>query len=265
MLREGNTAVGGAYALYLQARGHLQRFERAENLESAISLLQKALEQDPAYALAYAALGEAYWRLYELKKRPELVALAQDNCRKALGLNDLLAPVHVTLGMIHRGTGKGEEALADLRRALDRDPRSAEAYREMGRAERALGRNAGSGAGIPQGRGAAALGLGRAQLPRRPARRREPPRGSRGRVPARHRPRSGQPARLHQPRRRLLPPGEARGSGGALSAAPSAIRPTAAALSNLGSSLFYLGRYDEAARVFEEAVRAERSGRRRPG
>jgi tetratricopeptide (TPR) repeat protein len=140
ILQQGNTAVGGAHALYLQARGHLQRFERAENLESALSLLQKALERDPAYALAYAALGEAYRRLYELQKRPELVALAWDNCRKALDLNDLLAPVHVTLGMIHRGTGKEEEALADLQRALDRDPRSAEAFREIGRAQRALGR-----------------------------------------------------------------------------------------------------------------------------
>jgi eukaryotic-like serine/threonine-protein kinase len=140
VLQQGNTAVGGAYALYLQARGHLQRFERAENLESALSLLQKALEQDPGYALAYAALGEAYWRLYELQRRPELVALAQENCRKAIGLNDLLAPVHVTLGMIHRGTGKAEEALADLQRALDRDPRSAEAYRETGRVLQSLGR-----------------------------------------------------------------------------------------------------------------------------
>ena len=109
VLQQGNTAVGGAYALYLQARGHLQRFERAENLENALSLLQKALEQDPGYALAYAALGEAYWRLYELQKRPELVTLAQDNCRKAIGLNDLLAPVHVTLGHDppRHGQGRG--------------------------------------------------------------------------------------------------------------------------------------------------------------
>ena len=71
VLRQGNTAVEGAYALYLQARGYVQRFERAENLENALSLLQKALEQDPWDALAYSALGETYWRLYELQKRPE--------------------------------------------------------------------------------------------------------------------------------------------------------------------------------------------------
>jgi tetratricopeptide (TPR) repeat protein len=253
VLRQGNTAVGGAYALYLQARGHLQRFERAENLENAISLLQKALEQDPAYALAYAALGEASWRLYELQKRPELVALAQDNCRKAIGLNDLLAPVHVTLGMIHRGTGKEEEALADLQRALDRDPRSAEAFREIGRAQRALGRTKEAEQAF---RRAAELRpsdwavhnyLGALYL-------------AENRLAE---------AEVEFLRVIALAPDNPRGytnvgvvcfRQGRLEDAEGAfrrsvaIRPTAPALSNLGGTLFFLSRFEESARTFERAV-----------
>jgi tetratricopeptide (TPR) repeat protein len=253
VLQQGNTGVGGAYALYLQARGHLQRFERAENLENALSLLQKALEQDPAYALAYAALGEVYWRLYELQKRPELVTLAQDNCRKAIDLNDLLAPVHVTLGMIHRGTGKEEEALADLQRALDRDPRSAEAFREIGRAQRTLGRTKEAeqafrrAAGLRPSDWAVHNYLGALYL-------------AENRLAE---------AEVEFRRVIALAPDNPRGytnvgvvcfRQGRLEDAEGAfrrsvaIRPTAPALSNLGGTLFFLSRFEESARTFERAV-----------
>ena len=253
VLQQGNTGVGGAYALFLQARGHLQRFERAEDLESAISLLQKALEQDPAYALAYAALGEAYLRLYELQKRPEAVALAQDACRKAIGLNDLLAPVHVTLGMLHRSTGRAEEALADLQRALDRDPRSAEAFREIGRAQRAVGRTKEAEEAF---RRAAAL---------RPS------------DWAVHNYLGGlyvaenrlSEAEVEFRRVIALAPDNPRGytnvgvvcfRQGRLEDAEGAfrhsvaIRATAPALSNLGGTLFFLSRFEESARTFDSAV-----------
>ncbi len=254
VLQHDSTAVGGAYPLYLQARGNLQRFEHAGNLERAISLLQKALEQDPAYALAYAALGEAYWRLYELQKRPELVALAQDNCRKAIGLNDLLAPVHVTLGMIHRGTGKEREALTDLQHALDRDPRSAEAYREMGRVQRALGRTKEAEQAFRRAEelrpsdwavhnylGALYVAMNRlaeaeARFRRVIALAPNNPRGytNVGAVCFRQ----GRLEQAEDAFRRSV-----------------AIRSTAPAASNLGTTLFFLGHYEEAARAFEVAVK----------
>jgi tetratricopeptide (TPR) repeat protein len=256
VLEQGNTSVGGAYAVYIEARGHLQRFERADELESAISLLQKALEQDPGYALAYAALGEACFRLYELQRRPELVSLAQDNCRKALDLNDLLAPVHVTLGMLHRGTGHPEEALADLQRALDRDPRSAEAYREIGRVEEALGhmdeaeRAFLRAAELRPSDWAVHNYLGGLYT-------------ASGRLAE---------AEVQFWRVVALAPDNARGYTnvgavcylqGRLKEAEGVfrrsvqIRPTAPALSNLGTTLFYLGRYEESARAFQDAVKQD--------
>ena len=254
VLEQGNTAVGGAYAVYIEARGHLQRFERADDLESAISLLQKALEQDPGYALAYAALGEAYFRLYELQKRPELVSLAQDNCRRALALNDLLAPVHVTLGMLNRGTGEAEAALADLQRALDRDPRSAEAYREIGRVKEALGRREEAeraylrAAELRPSDWAVHNYLGGLYA-------------ASGRL---------REAEVEFWRVVALAPDNARGYTnvgavcflqGRLEEAEGVfrrsveIRPTGPALSNLGTTLFYLGRHEESAGAFEQAVK----------
>ena len=141
-LRSGGTTVGEAYPLYLEARGHLQQYDEEGSLQRAISLFQQAIQRDPEYALAYAGLAEAQWRLYLLSRGAERVDLATRACERALRLNDLLAPVHVTLGIVHAGTGKAEEALADFDRALALDPASADALREKGRALEALGRAA---------------------------------------------------------------------------------------------------------------------------
>lgn len=139
VLAAGGTSVADAYQLYLEGRGHLLRYEQAESLETAIGLFQQALQRDPGYALAYAGLGEAYWRQYNLTKRPESAELAQKACRRALELNDLLAPVHLTLGLVHNGTGHPDEALADFNRALALSPKSPEALSGLGRAYEAKG------------------------------------------------------------------------------------------------------------------------------
>jgi Tfp pilus assembly protein PilF/TolB-like protein len=247
------TPVAGAHADYVRARGHIQRFERKENVEEAISLLQRTLEQDPAYAPAYASLGEAYWRLYELTRRPELVDLARENCRKALALNELLSSVYVTLGIVERGTGEPEKALADLQRALDRDPRSADALRELGWTQVALGR---TDRGEEALRRALALrstdwsthnylGLlllrqerfdeAEREFRRVIALNPEIPRGysNLGTVCYRE-------AKLDEAERMFRRSVE--------------IRPTPGALSNLGTTLFYLARYGQAAEAFEKAV-----------
>ena len=139
-LHAGGTSVGGAHAVYLEARGYLQRYEQVASLEKAVSLFQQALQQDPGYALAYAGLGEAQWRLFRLTRGAERVELARKASERAIQRNDLLAPVHVTLGMIRTGTGEAEAALADFDRALALDPANTDALREKAAAYQALGR-----------------------------------------------------------------------------------------------------------------------------
>jgi eukaryotic-like serine/threonine-protein kinase len=140
VLAAGTTTVASAWELYVQGRGHLQRYESEESLGLAISAFQSAIQKDPAYALAYAGLGEAQTLRYRLTKDPQSVELAQKACARALSLNDLLAPVHVTLGLLHTNTGQPEEAVQDLQRALALDPVSGEALRALGKAQEALGR-----------------------------------------------------------------------------------------------------------------------------
>lgn len=134
------TADPAAYDDYLQALGYLQRYERAASLDTAIRLLERALEEDPGYALAQAGLAEAYWRKYELTKDVQWVEPAEAHSQHALDLNDQLAPVHVTLGLIYTGTGRPAEAVGTFERALALNPTDAAAYRGLAKAYEAQGR-----------------------------------------------------------------------------------------------------------------------------
>jgi len=145
VLTAGHTTVPGAYEFYLQGRGYLQEYvqdrQKTEKLiNTAISLFERAIDQDSRYALAYAGLGEAYWRKYRATKDTQWIEHAVRNCEHAVELNDLLAPVHVALGMVQRGTGRYEEAIMEFQLALKLNPLSAEGYRELAEAYRVRGR-----------------------------------------------------------------------------------------------------------------------------
>src|SRR4030095_14390082 len=128
------TTVPKANDFYIQARSYLVRFENVTNIDAAIGLFEGAIQQDPNYALAYAGLGEAYWRKYQGTKDTQWVPKAVANCQRAQELNGDLVEVAITLGLIKTGTGKSQEAIEHFQRALELDPVSSEAYRGMARA-----------------------------------------------------------------------------------------------------------------------------------
>lgn len=134
----GGTSVPSAYEAYVQARGHLQRYEKLENVDAAVVALQRAVTQDPRFALAHAGLGEAYWRKYNLTKDTSWASAARTSCATALGLADGLAAVYVTLGLIDSGTGRYENAVDELKHAVSLDPLNSDAYRELANAYQAL-------------------------------------------------------------------------------------------------------------------------------
>jgi serine/threonine-protein kinase len=140
VLAIGGTTVPSAYEYYMQGRGYLQRYEAAQNVDTAISLFNLALGQDRRYALAEAGLGEAYWRKYEQTKDTRWAEQAKKSSAAAIGLNDKLAQVYVTLGMIHTGTGHFDEAVQNLQKALTLDPINSDAFRELAKTYQQMGR-----------------------------------------------------------------------------------------------------------------------------
>jgi serine/threonine-protein kinase len=253
LLRAGGTGTPGAYDFYVQGRGYLQRFERIESVDSAISLFERAISADDKFALAHAALGEALWRKYDLTKDAALVNRARGECAKAVAINDETAAVHVTLSLLARGTGEYENAVKEARRALALDPVNADAHRELAKAYEALGQFSQAEATYKSAIDTrpgdwsvySALGIFYASQKR-------------------------YDDALAQFRRVVeLTPDNAQGysdQGGIQfflkqyeEAARSfersvAIQPTGAALSNLGTLDFRLGKFDEAATAFERAA-----------
>jgi serine/threonine-protein kinase len=261
VLAAGQTSAPVAHQAYVQARGLLQRYDRPGNVEAAATLLRQAAETDPRYALALAALGEAYWRQYQETRQAGLVAQARESCRRALAVEERLAPAHVTLAMIERGTGAARDALGHAERALALDPLSADAHREKARALEDLGEFASAEDAY---RKATALRpndwsshnqLGAFLL-------------ARGRHPE---------ARAVFVRVTELAPDNVQGWNNVGTAeygqdhleearraweASARITPNATASSNLGTLAFFQGRYADAARAFEEAVAARPSDHR---
>ncbi len=89
-LRAGGTSSAEASALFAQglrvmpyqtAQTKLERHDQQDSLEQAIELFSRAIELDPAYAHAYAGLGEAYLRLFRLTRNPEHFKLADAHCQ----------------------------------------------------------------------------------------------------------------------------------------------------------------------------------------
>ena len=128
MFKAGGTIVPGAEEYYLQGRGYLNDYQKSENVELAIGLFERALEEDSTYALAHAGLAEAFWQKYVGTKDVQWVDVAVRHAERALELDDMLAPAHVILGTTHSAMGQHDQALQAFQRALEIDPFSAEGY-----------------------------------------------------------------------------------------------------------------------------------------
>lgn len=132
LVNAGMTDKSSAYESYLEARGYMQRYEKTENLAVAVTLFKKAIAQDSSYALAYAGLGEAFWRMYENNKDLRWVDSAVAFSSKGVEMDSALVPVRFSLAIIYAGTGQSEKALGQFGEAVRLDPLNAYAYAEMG-------------------------------------------------------------------------------------------------------------------------------------
>jgi eukaryotic-like serine/threonine-protein kinase len=135
------SASPAAYETYLQGLESLRRYDKPGNLDAAIRSFETTTKADPKFALAFAALGEAYWDKYRRDGDPRWVESASTSCRRAAELNDRLPAVFVTLGRIHDGTGQHNLALQEFERALELDHRNADALLGLGDAYSNVGRN----------------------------------------------------------------------------------------------------------------------------
>ncbi len=130
-MAQHGTTKPGAYDYYLQGRGYLQEFQEPKNIESAIAEFNHALSEDPNYALAYAGLGEAFWRKYQITTDSEWVGNARSACDRAIALQRQEAAGHNCLGMVLTGTGAYEDSAKQYQLAAGLQPTDDSAYRGL--------------------------------------------------------------------------------------------------------------------------------------
>jgi len=126
------TTVLTAYDFYVQGVGYLQRYERLENVESAIALLQRAIKEDHSYAQAEAALAQAYWYKYSATKDPQWVEQAKVAVKAAQNLNSRLPDVQLAIGNLNFRTGAFPAAISAFQGVLAVDPENSAAYLGLG-------------------------------------------------------------------------------------------------------------------------------------
>lgn len=136
------TQQPSAYDYYLRGVGYLQDYTKLANVNSAVSVFNQALQQDPRYALAFAGLGQAYWRGYLLTHESEWLDDALNACRRSLEVDPISANGHACLGVVYNEKGEYERAAAELERAVRLNPNAddflrglANAYQKLGRTE----------------------------------------------------------------------------------------------------------------------------------
>jgi len=126
-----------AYELVLRGR-YLRNRETDENVIKAAEYFEQATERDPGYALAWAGLAEVRSLMlmgYGPRELwPELPEKAMRAAETALELDDQLAEAHLSKGIIlaHHPPYDVAAGERELRRAIELNPRLANAHRELG-------------------------------------------------------------------------------------------------------------------------------------
>jgi serine/threonine-protein kinase len=136
----GDTSRPTAYSAYIEGRGLLARYDLPGNVDKAVARFTDATREDPKYALAYAGLGEAYWRKARATGDAEAAALAEQNAERAVQLDGSLAIVHSVLGAVYHDGGRQDEAIREFQRAMELAPGNAEAPRQLAEIYSSLGR-----------------------------------------------------------------------------------------------------------------------------
>jgi serine/threonine protein kinase/tetratricopeptide (TPR) repeat protein len=134
-LETHGTQKADAFQDYLKGLGYLQNYERTENIDTAIISFQAALKIDATYTLAYAALGQAYWRKYATTQNTEWVDHAQESCSHAVTLNAELPATHLCLGIVESGTGQYSKAIGEFQKVLESEPTNTFAYEGLANAQ----------------------------------------------------------------------------------------------------------------------------------
>jgi TolB-like protein/Tfp pilus assembly protein PilF len=142
MMAAQPTSNTEAYELYHKGRSLWEK-RSGDNIPKAIAFYEQAIARDPNYALAYAGLASAYIILpfWAGADRLDAYSKAEDAALKALRLDSDLAEGHLALGKVYFWKIDLAASLREYQRAAELKPNDATAHHWLGNdALAALGR-----------------------------------------------------------------------------------------------------------------------------
>lgn len=135
----GGTQNSRVYQLYIEGRGYLSRRD-LEGYNRAIELFKKTIEEDSGYVRGYAALAETYWRKYDKTHDTQWTEKALKYGQEAIELMDEQIPeVYITMALINNGMERYKEALGMLGELGEQKSISYQALIEEAKAYEGLG------------------------------------------------------------------------------------------------------------------------------
>jgi tetratricopeptide (TPR) repeat protein/predicted Ser/Thr protein kinase len=230
----------------------LRRFDRTGNVDAAVASFESAIVLDAQYAPAWAGLARGFWRRQLVTRDSAWTARARDAVQQAIALDPYLADAHALHGLIQLGAGDLAAAKTLLDHALVLDPSNATAHRALGDLAESAGEFATASSHYSEAMQSDPEDW---ELPRLLG---DIPYAAGNYADALEWYRKAAAAAPDSPTpHRLI--GAAHHMLGDYSAAASAfqqslaIEPTASGYTNLGTALFFQGRYRESVQAFERS------------
>ncbi|MFZ1218792.1 MAG: tetratricopeptide repeat protein [Chthoniobacterales bacterium] len=137
------TQNGDAYLLYLEAQELFSRPDRHhEDLARAEELYEKAIQLDPAFALAQARLSHLQsWTFYAIEPLPARAEKARAAANETVRLQPDLPESHLAMGYVHYYVDRNyDDALKELALARRGLPNDAGVFRAMAAIQRRQGK-----------------------------------------------------------------------------------------------------------------------------
>ena len=128
-MASAGTVNPAAYQEYLLGQYHLWKLND-EHLARAVDHFERATHLDPGYAAAHAGLSHAWWwrGAWGAKSFKEVEVPSRTAARKALELDPRLAEAHVSMGRIKYLDWDWTGTEKDFGRALEIDPNNLDAH-----------------------------------------------------------------------------------------------------------------------------------------
>jgi tetratricopeptide (TPR) repeat protein len=119
---------GGAYDLFRKGQYYAQRVRPGE-IQTARSYFEQAIQKDPTFAPAYAALADTYLVVNTDPQSRRLNPKARNLSLQALELNPKLGAAHAVMGQVYARERNWRESERSFQQALKLDPNNSDAHR----------------------------------------------------------------------------------------------------------------------------------------